>query len=216
MRWMLIPAVILLAFLFGGCASGSTGETVTQPVTGNVTEIAFQKETEKESEISSEEMSQTEVENASESDSEEGTIKAAKEDAESPEGTATETEADTGSSSEEQNSTEKIAGTYTQISQEEAKKMMARSDGHVIVDVRRLDEYMEGHIPGAILVTNEDIGDVPPSSLPDKDQIILIYCRSGRRSKEASQKLADMGYTAIYEFGGIIDWTGDVTTGMEK
>ena len=99
---------------------------------------------------------------------------------------------------------------YTQISQEEAKEMMQKDDGHVIVDVRRQDEYDEGHIPGAILIPNESIADIPPAELPDFDQIILVYCRSGRRSKEAAQKLADMGYSQVYEFGGIIDWTGEV------
>ena len=103
--------------------------------------------------------------------------------------------------------------TYHQISQEEAKQMMTRDDGHIIVDVRRKNEYDSGHIPGAILIPNENIRSVQPPQLPDKDQIILIYCRSGRRSKEAAQKLADMGYTNIYEFGGIIDWTGEITTG---
>ena len=102
--------------------------------------------------------------------------------------------------------------TYRQISQEEAKQMMTRDDGHIIVDVRRQDEYDAGHIPGAILIPNESIGTEQPEQLPDKDQIILIYCRSGRRSKEAAQKLADMGYTNICEFGGIIDWTGEITT----
>ena len=100
---------------------------------------------------------------------------------------------------------------YTQITQEKAKEMMkAEDDGHVIVDVRRQDEYDEGHIPGAILIPNESIEDTRPDALPDLKQIILVYCRSGRRSKEAAQKLADMGYKNVYEFGGIIDWTGDV------
>lgn len=99
---------------------------------------------------------------------------------------------------------------YTQISQEDAKEMMKRDDGHVIVDVRREDEYVQGHIPGAILIPNETIGEDPIDALPDFDQIILIYCRSGRRSKEAAQKLADKGYSNVYEFGGIIDWTGDI------
>lgn len=101
---------------------------------------------------------------------------------------------------------------YFQISQEEAMRMMALNDGHLIVDVRRQDEYDAGHIPGAILIPNESIGTEQPEQLPDKSQIILIYCRSGRRSKEAAQKLADMGYSNIYEFGGIIDWTGEITT----
>ena len=99
-----------------------------------------------------------------------------------------------------------------QITQDEAKKMMQADDGHVIIDVRRQDEYDSGHIPGAILIPNESIESERPKELPDLDQIILIYCRSGRRSKEASQKLADMGYMRIYEFGGIIDWTGEVVT----
>ena len=99
---------------------------------------------------------------------------------------------------------------YTQITQDTAKEMMKADDGHVILDVRRQDEYDEGHIPGAILLPNESIGDTRPDALPDPDQIILVYCRSGRRSKEAAQKLADMGYKNVYEFGGIIDWTGAV------
>ena len=102
--------------------------------------------------------------------------------------------------------------TYHRISQEEAKQMMAREDGHIIVDVRRQDEYDAGHIPGAVLVPNEIIGTEQPEQLPDKNQVLLVYCRSGRRSKEAAQKLADMGYTNVYEFGGIIDWTGEITT----
>ena len=105
------------------------------------------------------------------------------------------------------------SGSYTQITQEEAVRMMAEDDGHVIVDVRRQDEFDSGHIPGAICIPNESIVDQEPKELPDKDQIILIYCRSGRRSKEASQKLYDMGYTRIYEFGGILDWTGETVTG---
>ena len=103
-------------------------------------------------------------------------------------------------------------GTYKQISQDEAKKMMSEDDGHVIVDVRRQDEYDAGHIPGAILIPNESIGTERPEELPDLDQIILIYCRSGNRSKQAAQKLADMGYTNIYEFGGINTWTGEIVT----
>ena len=100
---------------------------------------------------------------------------------------------------------------YTRISQEEARKMMELEDGHVILDVRRQDEYDAGHIPGAILIPNESIGTERPEELPDLDQIILIYCRSGNRSKQAAKKLADLGYTNVYEFGGINEWTGDVT-----
>ena len=106
--------------------------------------------------------------------------------------------------------------TYTQITQDEALKMMRRDDGHVVVDVRRFDEYADRHIPGALLIPNEDIETTPPAALPDMDQIILIYCRSGNRSKQASQKLADMGYTNVYEFGGIITWPGEIETGWPE
>ena len=105
-----------------------------------------------------------------------------------------------------------MVNSYKQISQEQAKEMMAQDDGHIIVDVRRQDEYDAGHIPGAILIPNESIGTEQPEELPDLEQIILIYCRSGNRSKQAAQKLFDMGYRNIYEFGGIIDWTGEVVT----
>ena len=102
------------------------------------------------------------------------------------------------------------SASYHQITQEEAKEMMTKDDGHIIVDVRRQDEYDEGHIPGAVLIPNESITGKQPEQLPDLNQVILIYCRSGRRSKEASQKLADMGYTNIYEFGGINTWNGEI------
>ena len=115
----------------------------------------------------------------------------------------------TGCTSSDSNTADKPAS-YTHISQEEAREMMAADDGHVIVDVRRQDEYNEGHIPGAVLIPNESIGTEPPEALPDPEQIILIYCRSGNRSRQAAQKLADMGYTNIYEFGGITDWTGPI------
>ena len=104
------------------------------------------------------------------------------------------------------------ADSYRQISQETAKEMMNAEDGHIIIDVRRQDEYDTGHIEGAICIPNESIDTEQPPELPDPDQIILVYCRSGRRSKEAAQKLFDMGYTNVYEFGGIIDWIyGTVT-----
>lgn len=108
--------------------------------------------------------------------------------------------------------TESEVQTYRQISQDEAKEMMAKDDGHIIVDVRRTDEYAEGHIKGAICIPNESIGTEQPTKLPDLDQIILVYCRSGNRSKQAAQKLADMGYKNVYEFGGILDWTGETVT----
>lgn len=102
---------------------------------------------------------------------------------------------------------------FTIITQEEAREMMKKDDGHIVLDVRRQDEFESGHIPGAVCLPNEDIGTEPPAELPDFDQIILIYCRSGNRSKQAAQKLFDMGYTKVYEFGGIIDWTGEIVTG---
>lgn len=105
-----------------------------------------------------------------------------------------------------------MLNTYKIISQDEAKEMMLRPDGHVVLDVRRQDEYDVGHIPGAILIPNESIDTTPPKELPDFDQIILIYCRSGNRSKQAAQKLFDMGYTNIYEFGDINTWTGEIVT----
>ena len=100
--------------------------------------------------------------------------------------------------------------TYRQISMEEAVTMMAEETDYIILDVRRADEYAGGHIPGAINVANESIGTAEIPELPDKDQLILVYCRSGNRSKQASQKLADLGYTNIVEFGGILDWTGEI------
>ena len=102
---------------------------------------------------------------------------------------------------------------YTQISQAEALQMMQEQENYLIVDVRRPDEFAEGHIAGAINVPNEEIADEMPELLPDKDQLLLIYCRSGNRSKEASQKLADMGYPNVYEFGGINTWEGEIVTG---
>ena len=107
---------------------------------------------------------------------------------------------------------EDMVRSYTQISQDEAKQMMQQDDGHVSVDVRRPDEFAAGHIPGAICIPNETIGSDQPEELPDLAQVILVYCRSGNRSKQAAQKLFDMGYTNVYEFGGIIDWTGEVVT----
>ena len=104
---------------------------------------------------------------------------------------------------------------YRQIDQETAKEMMKADGTQIIVDVRRQDEYDAGHIPGAVLIPNESIGTERPEALPDLDQIILVYCRSGNRSKQAAQKLADMGYTNVYEFGGIIDWTEDIVTDTE-
>ncbi len=99
---------------------------------------------------------------------------------------------------------------FKQISQEEAKQMMDSREDIIILDVRRADEYAEGHIPGAINVANESIGSAEIAELPDKSQTILVYCRSGRRSKEAAAKLVALGYSDICEFGGIIDWPYEI------
>lgn len=98
---------------------------------------------------------------------------------------------------------------YRQISMDEAVKMMRDEKDYIILDVRRPDEYAEGHIPGAINVPNEEIGTAEIAELPNKSQLILVYCRSGRRSKEAAEKLIKLGYTNIVEFGGILDWKGE-------
>lgn len=102
--------------------------------------------------------------------------------------------------------------TYTQISMDEAKKIFesGTDTAYIILDVRRADEFAEGHIPGAINVANESIGTEAPAELSDKNQLIYIYCRSGNRSKQAAKKLVALGYTNIIEFGGIIDWTGEI------
>ena len=99
---------------------------------------------------------------------------------------------------------------YRTITMDEAVKMMSSERDYIILDVRTPEEYAEGHIPGAINVPNETIGTAEIPELPDKAQLILVYCRSGRRSKEASEKLVKLGYTNIVEFGGIIDWKGEI------
>ena len=101
---------------------------------------------------------------------------------------------------------------YQQITMEEAVSIMEAGKDIVILDVRTPQEYAEGHIPGAINVPNETIGQGEIAELPQKDQEILVYCRSGNRSKQASQKLAQLGYKNIKEFGGIRSWTGEIVT----
>lgn len=106
-------------------------------------------------------------------------------------------------------------GSYQQISMEEAAAMMEEKEDYIILDVRTPEEYEGKHIPGAVNVPNETIGSDPVSELPDKDQLILVYCRSGNRSKQSAQKLAAQGYTNVVEFGGINDWTGETVSGSE-
>ena len=103
--------------------------------------------------------------------------------------------------------TEKDQGAvYVNITAEEARRIMDTEEGYIILDVREQDEYDAGHIPGAILIPYIQIEESAATMLPDKDQLILVYCRSGRRSKIAAQSLVELGYTNIKEFGGIIDW----------
>ena len=94
---------------------------------------------------------------------------------------------------------------YHKLSAEEAYEMMV-SQEVVVVDVRTREEYDGGHIENAVLVPNESIGSEMPETLPDKEATLLIYCRSGRRSKDAAQKLLALGYQSVYDFGGVIDW----------
>lgn len=101
---------------------------------------------------------------------------------------------------------------YHKISGEEAKKMMDEQEVTVL-DVRTAQEYAEGYIPNAVNLPNEEIGKEPPELLPDKDAVLLVYCRSGRRSKAAADKLVELGYTKVYDFGGIIDWTYETVKG---
>ena len=105
---------------------------------------------------------------------------------------------------------EKKDMSYKEISMEEAVAIMATEENYIILDVRTTEEFAEKHIPNAINIPNETIGSEELAELPDKNQLILVYCRSGNRSKQASEKLAALGYTNIYEFGGINNWTGEL------
>ena len=102
---------------------------------------------------------------------------------------------------------------YRQINMDEAITMMEEESSYIILDVRTPEEFAERHIPGAINIPNETISTEEIPELPNKDQLILVYCRSGNRSKQASEKLVALGYTNIVEFGGINDWPGEIVTG---
>jgi len=104
-------------------------------------------------------------------------------------------------------------GSYRQITMDEVIAMMKKETGYIILDVRTPSEFADKHIPGAINIPNETIGTEQIPELPDKDQLILVYCRSGNRSKQASEKLVALGYTNIVEFGGINDWPGESVSG---
>jgi len=103
--------------------------------------------------------------------------------------------------------------TYRRINMDEAITMMEEESGYIILDVRTPEEFSDKHIPGAINIPNETISTEEIPELPNKDQLILVYCRSGNRSKQASEKLVALGYTNIVEFGGINDWPGETITG---
>lgn len=102
---------------------------------------------------------------------------------------------------------------YRQVTAEEAIALMEKESGYIILDVRTAQEYSEKHIPNAVNIPNESIGTEEIPALPDKNQLILVYCRSGNRSKQASEKLAALGYTNIVEFGGINSWPGETVSG---
>lgn len=104
-------------------------------------------------------------------------------------------------------------GGYESISMTEAQKMMQEESDYILLDVRTAEEYNQGHIEGAICIPNETIGNNEIPKLQNKDQLILVYCRSGNRSKQASSKLVNLGYTNIVEIGGIRDWPGETVTG---
>jgi len=99
---------------------------------------------------------------------------------------------------------------YRQVSAEEARRMMDEEENYIILDVRTTEEFAEGHIPGAILIPDYEIEDRAADELTDKSQLILVYCRSGNRSKTASQKLAELGYSNVVEFGGIRSWPYEI------
>lgn len=103
--------------------------------------------------------------------------------------------------------------TYRQINAEEAATMMEEESSYIILDVRTAQEYSEKHIPSAINIPNETINTEDIPEMPDKEQLILVYCRSGNRSKQAAEKLVKLGYTNIVEFGGINDWMGGTVSG---
>lgn len=110
---------------------------------------------------------------------------------------------------------EQPGNTYRQVSQQEAAKLMEEQSDYILLDVRTQAEFAQAHIPGAVCIPNETIGTEEIPELPDKNQLILVYCRSGNRSRQAAGKLAQLGYTNVVEFGGINTWTGETVSGSE-
>jgi rhodanese-related sulfurtransferase len=105
-----------------------------------------------------------------------------------------------------------VENTYQQITPQEAKQLMDTEEAYVILDARTEEEFAAGHIENAILMPEYEVADRAEAELPDKDMLILVYCRSGRRSKIAAEALVELGYTNVKEFGGIIDWPYEITT----
>ena len=99
---------------------------------------------------------------------------------------------------------------FQQVSMKEGLELMEADSDYILLDVRRIDEFEDGHIPGAINIPNESIGEEEIAELPDKSQMIYVYCRSGNRSKQAAKKLVALGYTNVIEFGGILDYSGEL------
>lgn len=99
---------------------------------------------------------------------------------------------------------------FQQVSMQEGLELMEADSDYILLDVRRIDEFEDGHIPGAINIPNESIGEEEIAELPDKSQMIYVYCRSGNRSKQAAKKLVALGYTNVIEFGGILDYSGEL------
>lgn len=111
--------------------------------------------------------------------------------------------------------TPEASGTYMTITAEAAMAMMADTQNYVLLDVRTQEEYEQAHIAGALLLPYDEIAAGAEALLPDKDALILVYCRSGRRSAIAAQALSDLGYTQVYDFGGIVDWPYETVSGAE-
>ncbi len=182
-RLLLIAAMAAAVTVTGCSAKKETGKNETEAK--QTTEAAKQ-------------------ETAAETAAEAGTETAAETAAEAAAETVT--EAGTASVAEESTRTAVQAGTYQQIGMQEAKDIMDSEEGYIIMDARSQDEFDQGHIPGAIVLPHTEVREKAEELLPNKDQKILVYCRSGNRSKQASQVLVELGYTNVIEFGGINSW----------
>lgn len=194
---------LVAALLLTGCAkSGGAQEA------GKTEQGAVKEQT--ESALQTEQAAQTEPAAAAQMESAAQMTEAEEAVAETTAGAETKSGGRTEKETETEMEPLKETGTFEQISQEEAARIMEEEKDFILLDVRTQEEFESGHIPGAICIPNETIGDGEIKELPDKDQLILVYCRSGRRSREAAEKLAQLGYTKVKDFGGIMTWTGEV------